>query len=65
MENIAIRLWGISSMAVALQDAMFHGTFAPQTYEGAMFALQQSIEDVEADTRDIADQLYGKAWEVT
>ena len=63
IEEIAISLWGLSSLVVALQDAIFHGTLAPQTYEGAMFALQQSIENVEAAARNAADQLYKKARE--
>lgn len=63
IEDIAIRLWGIGSLATALQDAMFHGTFAPGTYEGAMFALQQNIENVECEARCFADQLYQKARE--
>ena len=58
VEDIAISLWGLSSLVVALQDAMFRGTWAPQTYEGAMYALQESIEKVEADARNMADQLY-------
>ena len=63
IEDIAISLWGVSCLVVALQDAMFHGTFAPQTYEGAMFALQEGIEKVESDARSMADQLYKKAQE--
>ena len=63
IEDIAISLWGLSSLVVALQEAILHGTFTPQTYDGALFALHQSIERVEDDTRNMADQLYQRARE--
>lgn len=63
VEDLSFGLWSLSGLALAVEDAMFHGTWATKEYEGAMFALVKSVQTLEKESRQVVDEIYEAAWE--
>ena len=58
VEDLQTGIWALSGLILAAQDAMFHGTFAPSEYEGAMYGLLTISQNLEKETGDVVDAIY-------
>lgn len=57
-EDLVVGTWEVASLALAVQEGIYHGTFAPEHYEGAMSALVLRAEQVRDQTNAAIEGLY-------
>ena len=50
-EDLVPGVWELASMALAIQEAIYRGTFSVEAYQGAMSALVAKAEAVRAEVR--------------
>ena len=57
VEDLAPQAWELASMALAIQEAIYRGTFSVEAYQGAMSALVAKAEAVRDQTQQTVDEL--------
>lgn len=58
VENIGIGLRNLTGLSNAVYDSLYHGTFTPDAYEGAVFILVQETQRLSNLTEDIVKKMY-------
>lgn len=56
-EDLVPGVWELASMALAIQEAIYRGTFSVEAYQGAMSALVAKAEAVRDQTQAAVDEL--------
>ena len=56
-EDLVPGVWELASMALAIQEAIYRGTFSVEAYQGAMSALVAKAEAVRDQTQTAVDEL--------
>ena len=56
-EDLVPGVWELASMALAIQEAIYRGTFSADAYQGAMSALVAKAEAVRDQTQTAVDEL--------
>ena len=56
-EDLVPSVWELASMALAIQEAIYRGTFSVEAYQGAMSALVAKAEAVRDQTQQAVDEL--------
>lgn len=57
VEDLGPQAWELASMALAIQEAIYRGTFSVEAYQGAMSALVAKAEAVRDQTQQAVDEL--------
>lgn len=57
VEDLGPQAWELASMALAIQEAIYRGTFSVEAYQGAMSALVAKAEAVRDQTQTAVDDL--------
>lgn len=57
VEDLGPQAWELASMALAIQEAIYRGTFSADAYQGAMSALVAKAEAVRDQTQAAVDEL--------
>lgn len=58
VEDISIGLKNLTGQCYAVYDALFRGTFTPDTYEGAVFILLRETERLSELAEKIVQKMY-------
>ena len=58
IEDLKTGVWALSGLILAVHDAAFHGTFAAQDYDGAMYGLFTMSQNLEKETGDVVEAIY-------
>lgn len=56
-EDLVPGVWELASMALAIQEAIYRGTFSVEACQGAMSALVAKAEAVRDQTQAAVDEL--------
>ena len=60
VEDIGIGLKNLTGLGYAVYDALYRGTFTPDTYEGAVFILIQEAQRLSDITDKVVNEMYGE-----
>lgn len=58
VESIDLGLKNLEGLSFAIYEALFRGTFKPETYEGAVIILQEEVQRLSARAEKIVASLY-------
>lgn len=56
-EDLVVGTWEVASQALAVQEAIYRGTFSVEAYQGSMSALVAKAEAVRNQTQQAVDEL--------
>lgn len=57
-EDLGLKTWALASVTLALNEALYHGTFGASEYEGAMYLLIQMTQEVSEEANAITESLF-------
>lgn len=58
VEDISIGLRNLTGLGFAVYDALFHGTFTAEAYEGAVFILTQEIQRMSDAAEKVVNEMF-------
>lgn len=58
VEDIGIGLHNLTGLVNAVYDALYHGTFKTDAYEGAVFILTQEVQRLSDLTEKVIDEMF-------
>ena len=58
IEDLKTGVWALSGLILAVYDAAFHGTFAAQDYDGAMYGVLAMSQNLEKETDNVVEAIY-------
>lgn len=58
VESIDLGLKNLEGLSLAIYEALFRGTYKPETYEGAVIILQEEVQRLSARVEKMLTALY-------
>lgn len=58
VEEIGIGLHNLTGLGNAVYDALYHGTFTADGYEGAVFIFTQEVQRLSDLTEKVINEMY-------
>lgn len=57
-EDTGMKAWQVASLAAAINEAIFRGSYDVETYEGALFTLVCLAGELQTEVRALTDNLF-------